>query len=225
VNDRPSDASRDDPAAVPAPLKVVAIVPVGALEGAKSRLGEALDAEERRELVISMLRRTLGATAGSPRLAETIVVTPDDEVQRIARAAGARSIAQRGQGLNQGLREAREAALASGADAVLVVPADLPLVSAAALSAIVAELDDPRRPLVVVVPDRHRRGTNALLIAPPAAIEFCFGGDSRAAHESCARDNGARFVQRTGGPLALDLDTPNDLLLVEGLPPGVVDAH
>jgi 2-phospho-L-lactate/phosphoenolpyruvate guanylyltransferase len=205
--------------------RVVAIVPVGELEGAKSRLGEALDAEERRELVIGLLRRTLVATTEAPMVAETIVVTPDDEIRRIALTAGARPIRQHGQGLNHGLREARDDALAGGAEAVLVVPVDLPLVSAAALSDVLAELDDARRPLVVIVPDRHGRGTNALLVAPPAAIEFCFGGDSRAAHASCAREAGARVVELTGGPLELDLDTPEDLLLVEGVAPEVVDAH
>jgi 2-phospho-L-lactate guanylyltransferase (CobY/MobA/RfbA family) len=64
--------------------------------------------------------------------------------------------------------------------------------------------------------DRHHRGTNGLLLAPPNAIEPSFGGDSRAAHEACARDTGARYVE-LDGPLSLDLDTPDDLLLVESL--------
>lgn len=204
--------------------RVVVIVPVGTLEGAKSRLGESLDAEERRDLVTRMVRRTVEAAVHTPGVAETIVVTPDDEVRELALAAGARPLRQRSQGLNRGLREAREEAVAGGADAVLVLPIDLPMVSPEAVAAVLAPLRDPNRPLVVLVPDRHRRGTNALLVAPPDAIEFGFGGDSRAAHAACAGEAGARLVE-LDGPLTLDLDTSDDLLLVEEAVPGAVDGH
>ncbi|MEX2012110.1 MAG: NTP transferase domain-containing protein, partial [Chloroflexota bacterium] len=109
--------------------RVVVIVPVGTLDGAKSRLGETLDAEERRDLVTRMVRRTVEAAVGTPGVAETIVVTPDDDVRGLALAAGARPLRQRSQGLNRGLREAREEAVAGGADAVLVLPIDLPMIS------------------------------------------------------------------------------------------------
>jgi 2-phospho-L-lactate/phosphoenolpyruvate guanylyltransferase len=204
--------------------RVVVIVPVGTLDGAKSRLGETLDAEERRDLVTRMVRRTVEAAVNTPGVAETIVVTPDDEVRGLALAAGARPLRQRSQGLNRGLGEAREEAVAGGADALLVLPIDLPMVSPDALAAVLAPLRQGERPLVVIVPDRHRRGTNALLLAPPEAIEFGFGGDSRAAHAACAVEAGARLVE-LDGPLTLDIDTPDDLLLVEEAVPGVVDAH
>jgi 2-phospho-L-lactate guanylyltransferase len=220
---RPYDAAVEELRS-PAPRRVVVIVPVGTLEGAKSRLGYVLDAEERRDLVTRMIRRTVEAAVATPGVAETIVVTPDDEVRALALAAGARPIRQRSQGLNRGLGEAREEALAAGADAVLILPIDLPMVSPSAISAILAPLDEAERPVVAVVSDRHRRGTNALLVAPPDAIEFGFGGDSRAAHAACAEEVGARFVE-LDGPLTLDLDTPDDLLLVEEAVPGAVDGH
>jgi len=219
-----TDASGPEAADGPASGSVVAIVPVGTLEGAKSRLGEALDAEERRDLVTDQLRRTIRATNGSAAVLETIVVTPDDDVRAIALAAGARPMRQRGRGLNKGLTEARDDALAGGAGAILVVPVDLPLVTVAALADVLRPLDDPRRPLVVLVPDRHGRGTNALLVAPPGAIEFCFGGESRAAHAACAREAGARLVELLDSPLALDLDTPEDLLLLDARHVEPVDA-
>jgi 2-phospho-L-lactate/phosphoenolpyruvate guanylyltransferase len=202
----------------------VAVVPVGTLDGAKSRLGETLDAEERRDLATRLLSRTLAAALATPGIDEVLVVTPDDEVRQLAARAGARPIRQRSQGLNVGLRQAREEVLAAGADAVLVVPIDLPLISPEALQALLAPLDDPARPLVVLVPDRHGRGTNALLVAPPGAIEFGFGGDSRRAHAACAADAGARYLE-LDGPLSLDLDTPEDLLLVQQRAPESVDAH
>jgi 2-phospho-L-lactate guanylyltransferase len=203
---------------------VVAVVPVGTLDGAKSRLGETLDAEERRDLATRLLSQTLEAALATPGIDEVLVVTPDDEVRQLAARAGARPIRQRSQGLNAGLRQARDEVLAAGADALLVVPIDLPLISPEALQKVLAPLDDPARPLVVLVPDRHGRGTNALLVAPPDAIEFGFGGDSRRAHAACAADAGARFVE-LDGPLSLDVDTPADLLLVGERAPESVDAR
>jgi 2-phospho-L-lactate/phosphoenolpyruvate guanylyltransferase len=204
---------------MPAPAQsirphVVAIVPVGTLDGAKSRLGNVLDAEERLELTVLLARRTIGAAVASPGIADTIVVTPDDAVRRLADELGARPLRQRDSGLNHGITAARDEAIAAGADAVVILPIDLPDVTPAAIEDLLEPLSDPRRPLVAIVPDRHGRGTNALLIAPPDAIEVCFGGDSRAAHVAAARLAEARLVE-LGGPLALDVDTPDDLLLAE----------
>jgi 2-phospho-L-lactate/phosphoenolpyruvate guanylyltransferase len=204
---------------------VVAIIPIGALVGAKSRLGGTLDAEERRDLVDRMLDRTVRAVLVTPGIDETLVVSPDLEALAVATALGARTLLQRSQGLNRGLREARDDALAGGADAIVVVPIDLPLVSPAALAELIAPLGAvAERPLVVLATDRHGRGTNALVLAPPDAIEFSFGGDSRAAHAACAAEAGARYVE-LDGPLSVDIDTPDDLLLVEELATGTADAR
>jgi 2-phospho-L-lactate guanylyltransferase len=205
--------------------RLVAIVPVGALEGAKSRLGGTLDAEERRELAIEMLDRTIRAALDAPAIEETLVVSPDREVLGRAASAGTRTLLQRSQGLNRGLGEARDDAIAGGADAIVILPIDLPLVSSAALAQLIAPLAAiAERPLVVLAPDRHGRGTNGLLVSPPDAIEFGFGGDSRAAHAACAADVGARYIE-IDGPLGLDIDTPDDLLFVEQLLAQPVDAR
>lgn len=198
---------------------VVAIIPVGALDGAKSRLGAVLDAEERLDLTLRLARTTIAAAVAAKRVDDVLVITPDDTVRTIAGELGARPIRQRDSGLNHGLVAARDEAIAAGARAILILPIDLPDVTPAAIDAVAAELHDADRPdkdrpVVAIVPDRHGRGTNALLIAPPDAIDVCFGGDSAIAHEAAARAAGARLVV-LGGPLVLDLDTPDDLLLAE----------
>ncbi|HEY7130740.1 MAG TPA: 2-phospho-L-lactate guanylyltransferase [Candidatus Limnocylindrales bacterium] len=202
------------PRLAPDERPVVAIIPVGALEGAKSRLGAVLDAEERLELTTRLARATIAACVATPAIAETLVVTPDDAVRELAVELGARPIRQRDGGLNRGIDAGREEALAGGAAAVLILPIDLPEVSPAAIETVLDALAEPCRPLVAIVADRHGRGTNALLLAPPDAIDTCYGGDSRAAHVAAARGAGATLIE-LGGPLALDLDTPDDLLLAE----------
>jgi 2-phospho-L-lactate guanylyltransferase len=194
--------------------RIVAIVPVGSLERAKSRLGAVLDAEERRDLVLRLTEHTIRAAVASVGIDETLVVTPDDEVRELALRAGARPLRQRSRGLNDGLREARDDAIAGGATAVLILPIDLPRVSPAAISDLVSTAFDRHPPIVAIVGDRHGRGTNALLLSPPDVIDVHFGGDSHDAHEAAAASAGATFIE-LDGPLTVDLDTPDDLLLVE----------
>ena len=198
-----------------APPRLVAIIPVGTLDGAKSRLGAVLDAEERLDLTLRLARATIAAARAAKRVDDVLVITPDDTIRALALELGARPLLQRDRGLNHGLVAARGEAVAGGAGAILILPIDLPDVSAAAIDAVAAALDEPARPLVALVPDRHGRGTNALLIAPPDAIDLCFGGDSAIAHQAAAGEIHARLVV-LGGPLSLDLDTPDDLLLAEG---------
>jgi 2-phospho-L-lactate guanylyltransferase len=201
--------------------RVIAIVPVGSVDGAKSRLGAVLDAEERHDLVMRLAERTIRAAVATPGIDETLVITPDDGIRELALRAGARPLRQRSRGLNDGLREAREEAVAAGARAILVLPIDVPLVSPALLEPLVTAALEPDRAVVAIVPDRHDRGTNALLLAPPDVIDFCFGGDSKAAHLDAGRSAGAR-VEVLGGPLTLDIDTPDDLLLAQAERPEAV---
>ena len=198
------------------PRPATAVIPVRSFEGAKSRLGSVLDAEERRDLVTRLLRRSIAASLATPGVEETIVVSPDPEVLELALGAGARPVLQRSRGLNPALQEARLAAPAAAR--LLVVPGDLPAVSPAALAALLRAGDDAGSPSVVLVPDRHGRGTNALLLDPPDVIDPAFGGDSRAAHAWLASSADAAFVE-VPGELGLDLDTPDDLLLVSAARP------
>jgi 2-phospho-L-lactate guanylyltransferase len=191
-----------------------AVIPVGTLDGAKSRLGAVLDAEERRDLVTRMTETTIRAALATPGIAETIVITPDDEIRGLALAAGARPMRQRSIGLNAGLREARDEVIAAGGSALLILPIDLPHISPSALADVIGVLADTRPPLVAIVPDRHGRGTNTLLLAPPDVIDVHFGGDSRAAHVAAAAAAGAHLVE-LDGPLCQDLDTPEDLIAAE----------
>jgi 2-phospho-L-lactate guanylyltransferase len=189
------------------------VIPVRTFEGAKSRLGAVLDAEERRDLVERMLRRTVAAARATPGVTDVVVVSPDPEVLDVARAAGAHPVLQRSRGLNPALQEARAAIRA---DRLLVLPADLPAVTTGDLSAMLAAGDTTGTPSVVLAPDRHGRGTNALLLTPPDVIDPAFGGDSRAAHAWLASSADATFVELPG-ILDLDIDTADDLLLAEAM--------
>lgn len=199
---------------------VAAIIPVGTLEDAKSRLGRALDAEERQDLTERFLRRTVAAALGVDGLADVLVVSPDRKVIRLAAELGARTLRQRSDGLNAGLREARADVIAGGADALVVLPIDLAFVNAETVANVLTPLNDPGvRAVVVLVTDRHGTGTNVLALRPPGVIDFCFGTDSRQAHGDAAMAAGAAYSE-VDGPLAYDIDTPADLVLVESIAAG-----
>jgi 2-phospho-L-lactate guanylyltransferase len=196
---------------------VAAIIPVGTLEDAKSRLGRALDAEERQDLTERLLRRTVGAALEVDGLADVLVVSPDREVLGLASELGARTLRQKSRGLNDGLSEARADVIAGGAEALLVLPIDLAFVSAEAVANVVTALAEPGVPAVVILAtDRHGIGTNVLGLRPPGVIDFCFGADSRRAHRDAATAADAAYTE-VDGPLAFDIDTPADLVLVESM--------
>ena len=216
------------PSLVPSPTgrRTAVVVPVRALEGAKSRLGAVLDAEERRELVELLLRRTVEAARAARGVDLVAVVSQDPDALAIAAGDGAEGIEQRSSGLNPGLVEARSA-LGNRADRLLVLPADLPGITPGDIEAILHAADAARPEadrIVVLAPDRHGRGTNALLLDPPDIIDFAFGGDSRLAHAGLARAAGAAYIE-TAGVLDLDLDTPDDLLMIEAIHPEALHVH
>lgn len=207
-----------------APLRMAAIIPVGTLEAAKSRLGGALDAEERVDLAERLLERTVLAALALDRFDDVLVISPDREVLRLAADIGARTLRQRSHGLNAGLTDARADVIAGGADAILVLPIDLAFVSAEALVPVLEPLALPASgPTVVLVTDRHGTGTNALGLRPPRVIEFAFGPGSRRAHREAAEAAGATYTE-THGRMAFDIDTPADLAVVESMTPEKIDA-
>jgi 2-phospho-L-lactate/phosphoenolpyruvate guanylyltransferase len=185
------------------------------LATAKTRLGPDLDAGTRRELAEVMLRRTLAATRDARSIAGTVVVTKDPDVAGLAHLHRGVGLVEHLPGLNEAIEAARSVAVARGATAVLILPADLPNVSAAAVDHLVdagATHGPSPGGLVLLVTDQHGRGTNALLLAPPGVIAPAFGPDSRSAHRAAARAAGGQLLE-VDGPLSLDVDTPEDLVV------------
>ena len=193
------------------------IVPVRGLAEGKTRLGETLDAEERETLIVGLLHRLLEILASWPPSRRTHVVSDDPIVRRVAQEHGASLVSEPAAGdLNAALVAARGAALARHASAVLILPADLPLVTVASLDRLLDAADAALaagrgRPLVVAAPSDARGGTNALLLSPPSVIEPAFGPGSLEAHVREARAADASVQLVIDPQLGFDLDTPEDL--------------
>ena len=123
--------------------RIVAVVPINALDQAKSRLSGILTPEERRRLVFWMAGRLLRTIALSGVAERILVVSLDADALDWVAARGATPIHQDGGRLNSGLFQARRAALHVGAEALLVLLADLPLLTPDELRAFVASTETP----------------------------------------------------------------------------------
>jgi 2-phospho-L-lactate/phosphoenolpyruvate guanylyltransferase len=194
----------------------VPLVPVKALAAAKGRLDPWLSPLERRLLAIAMFEDVVAALQAVAGLEAPVVVSPDREVWRRAEAIGGRVVeepAGEAGGLNAAL--ALAAAGLAGADALLVVAADLPLAAASRFQRV---LEAAAAAPVVVVPSHDGDGTNVLAWRDPRSFAPRFGPGSAARHLSVP---GA--VRLDDQRLALDVDTVEDLRLVAGLadPDGV----
>ena len=209
-----------------------AIVPVKKFALSKSRLSSVLAPDERAQVSREFLVHTLEVLAQVPQIQATLVVSRDPAALVLARERGARALKESGtSNLNFALTLAAETAISGGAEAVLVLPTDLPLLSP----------DDVRELTklqghglqIAIAPDRHEKGTNALFFAPPGGLAFAFGADSFAQHKFLAQAFGARLrICRLPG-VALDVDGPEDWQMFQaarvsgGLqaPPGKEPGH
>ena len=184
--------------------RVVAVVPVRALKEAKSRLSGVLSPRRRGHLVASMLRRVLCALEAAQRIDHVIVLTPDAALEL---PEGVERLVDGGTGLNDAVRWAAESC-AARFDAMLVVPADVPQVTAADIDTLV---ERARNLDVAVVPDRHGTGTNALWLRLPAAIVPQFGTNSASVHLESAHRAGLRAERIELEGFSHDVDVPDDL--------------
>ena len=191
-------------------MRTIAVMPVKSFARAKKRLADAVGGVDRRELAEAMVGDVLATLATVPLVAEVIVVTAEPVAVRAAGQVGAAVVRDPDEtGQSQAAARGIAAAVERGAGRVLLVPGDCPALDAGELGALLGEEDAER--LVVVVPDRHGSGTNALLLSPPDAMAPSFGPGSLARHAALGRAAGAQVRIRELASLGLDVDTPGDL--------------
>lgn len=197
-------------------MSLWAIVPVKPLKRGKSRLAGMLTEEERTQLNQNLLEKTLKTLSQLKELDQVLVVSRDPHALTIARNYGAKTVQEDGQPhLNTALARATVVAQVHSTQGVLILPADLPLLTPEDVLALIDRAVKP--PVVVIAPDRHNKGTNALLMFPAGLIEYDFGEGSFQRHCERARKAGAKLEIVELPSLALDLDLPEDLEMVRKL--------
>ncbi len=170
----------------------------------KTRLAEALAPAARMELVRSMLAAVLSAAGGAVSVRQVLVVSPE----RDSVPAHVPVLADTGESLNGALTQAHRVLREFGCREVVVLPADLPNITAAEIDGLVHA---GRRGGFAIAPDTAGLGTNALCLVSPHSFRFQFGPGSLQLHLEEARRAGLnpQTVRLPG--LAFDVDSPADL--------------
>jgi len=190
-----------------------AIVPVKPLRRGKSRLAGVLNPDERAALNKRLLTHTIETLSTISEIEQVLVISRDQAALSIARSHGARTVQENGAPkLNTALARATVVAKNYATRGVLIIPADLPLLTPEDIHTLIDKGNDP--PVVAVAPDHRREGTNALLISPVGLIEYEFGPGSFQRHCERALSAGAKLEICELPSLALDMDLPEDLELV-----------
>lgn len=193
-----------------------ALVPLKRLSDAKSRLSGVLDPDTRARLMRAMLDRTLAEALRAPSVGRVVLVSSEPDAPAIAAAHGIERFDDRGLPWNGALAAAIAETVRS--DDVLILSADLPLVSAADVEALIAATPAPRGLGIARARDA---GTNAVVMRPAGALVTCFGTPvSSARHAELAAAAGLEPAIVDVPGLALDLDSHDDLreVLRRGLP-------
>ena len=186
-------------------MSIAVVVPVRSLAGGKARLAGVLDDETRAAFNTALLAHTLRLAASLSGLESTFVVSPDPSARAKAEAVGAALVDDPGDGLNPAIAAGREAAEKCGFDRILILPIDLPRAMPEDISALASCAAS-----IVIAPDRHGTGTNALCLSAGLAFETRFGEDSFRAHIAEARHRCATAAIRPDPRLGLDIDTEAD---------------
>ena len=195
-------------------MTIWAIVPVKPLRRGKSRLADTLNEDERAELNSQLLKHTIETLKETAKVEAILVISRDPKALAIAHDLGARTIREDGApDLNTALKRATAIAKMYTTNGVLVLPADLPLISKEDVEKLIDTAKEYQR-VVVITPDRHGNGTNALLVSPSGIIEYDYGEKSFERHCQRAREAGARLEICQLPSVELDLDLPEDLELV-----------
>lgn len=186
-----------------------AIIPVKSLQNGKSRLSTYLSLNERKNLNNSLLVNTIKVLSANKNIDLLIVVSQDLETLDIARIMGVNYVFESGSpDLNNALNQAILEAKKYNIDKVIIIPADIPLVTNKEVDEIINLSGEP--PEIVIVPDRRKEGTNVLLINPPDCIKLSYGENSFSKHIGLAKDNKTGCKIYESNCLGLDLDIEDD---------------
>jgi 2-phospho-L-lactate/phosphoenolpyruvate guanylyltransferase len=183
------------------------LLPVKDPTRSKSRLSPAFTRSERSLIARALFEDALALCRRIERL-QWWVVSDSAAIRDAARAVGLGTLEDPGKGLNTALRLGLASSALTGADSVLIVPADVPLATPADMDDL---LDTAATSDVVLVPSLRDGGTNGLYMSPPGIIDPSFGTESLAAHAKNAEAAALRCSILEIPGLSLDIDRVEDI--------------
>ncbi|MEE4195852.1 MAG: 2-phospho-L-lactate guanylyltransferase [Anaerolineae bacterium] len=194
-------------------MTIAVLLPVKPIHLAKSRLSAVMNDEARERWVREEFIHTLDVLREVAAIDHVLVISSDPEVWQIAKAHQVEVLEESDvPGLNQSVQRGIAWCQAQSVDTVMILPIDLPLLKPYCVRASLARLVEA--PGMVIVPDRHRYGTNLLVFTPNDLIPPLYGENSFKRHLNAAREAGVTPTIYRCQDLSIDVDTPDDLVLV-----------
>lgn len=188
-------------------MLVHAVVPVKSLRQSKTRLSIVFTPKERTTLILAMLNDVLNALKSS-LICKVCLVASDNAVQNLADDCKVTYHQERHHKLNPAVELGVKWCIEHQAEAVLIVPADIPMITAEDINGIIRLATEPK---CIVVSPSMNGGTNALLQKPPGVIPVRFGSNSYMKHINQASCNGISVKSYWSKRVAADVDTLDDL--------------
>lgn len=186
-----------------------ALVPVRAFSSAKTRLAPAVSPAGREELARAMLSDVLAVLSRSAALQGILIVSGDAEVARLGADYGVATLLDPiDAGTNAAVQLGLDHLKSVGSGPAVVVQSDIPLLTDAEFSGIVAALDDHD---MAIAPARRDRGTNVLALSRPDILAPAFGERSFERHMASAAALSMRVAVLDLPGAGHDVDVPSDL--------------
>lgn len=170
----------------------------------KTRLADVLTPAARIDLVRSMLTAVLKAAGNAQTVHQVIVISPERDTV----PAEIPVLADSGESLNSALIQAHMVLREFGCHEVVVLPADLPMITSTEIDELVRAGRDGG---FALASDAAGLGTNALCLVSTQPFRFQFGSDSRRLHLQEAQRLGATPQELHLPGLEFDVDSPTDL--------------
>ncbi len=182
-------------------IKMKVIIPVSPINSLKTRLSEFLNKEERKHLLLNMLRDIIRALDGL----DVVIISRDEEILDFAKnELKAEIVKEKYKGLNNAIKQAFNEI---DDEEVIIIPADIPLIKKEHIKDILELSKDYD---LIMAPSRGG-GTNLLYLKSKNSIELKYEGFSFLKHLEEAKKKNLKYYIYDSFLISVDINTPEDL--------------
>lgn len=192
-------------------MKIAAVIPMKSLHSAKSRLSNILTAQQRKNLAMYLLDATIKEIKKSCIISEIIIVSNDKAVKNYSCLNNLKFIKDSEEGVNKAVILADNYCINNGINANIVIPHDLPFISAKEIDKI-CTMSNKYHKCIIICPSKRFDGTNILFRKPPDVIKTHYDDNSYMNHLKEAYKFKIPIESLDIVKLRFDLDTKEDLL-------------
>jgi 2-phospho-L-lactate/phosphoenolpyruvate guanylyltransferase len=192
-------------------MKIAAVIPMKSLHSAKSRLSNILTAQQRKNLAMYLLNATIKELKKSNFISEIVIVSSDEAVKNYSSLNNLKFIKDSDKGVNKAVILADKYCVDNGINANIVIPQDLPFISAKEIDEI-CTISNKYHQCIIICPSKRFDGTNILFRKPPGVIKTHYDDDSYMNHLKEASKFKIPIESLDIVKLRFDLDTKEDLL-------------